>query len=260
MLTVAPRRGQAPPSLLLGLLAPSRPVSDPATLARARALTWPLITTQIAALASGEVAQPVDPGQLGGGGTSPEQMVALACMCSSPIVVDARKRTKGERPEADASDVRLVQRQRGSVPHQPKPPVLPPFGMGQGACEPLVGAQGQQMWPPPQQQFPQQMQPHPNATISSAQLGVVAAPVCGGMLSAISEPVVEVLEACGDALIEMQAHIRPSCLHLPASSTPAASTRPLLPRPSRPLHTPQPSAPSAPSRSAGHLHRCAAAR
>lgn len=164
------------------------------------------------------MAQPVDPGQLGGSGTSPEQMVALACMCSSPIIVDARKRTKGERPEADASDVRLVQRQRGSVPHQPKPPVLPPFGMGQGACEPLGSAQGQQMWPQQQQQqqFPQQMQPHPNAAMSSAQLGVVAAPVCGGMLSAISEPVVEVLEACGDALIEMQVHIRPSCLHLPA--------------------------------------------
>ena len=170
--------------------------------------------------------------------------MALACMCSSPIVVDARKRTKGERPEADASDVRLVQRQRGSVPHQPKPPVLPPFGMG--ACEPLGGAQGQQMWPPPQQQFPQQMQPHPNATIPPAQLGVVAAPVCGGMLSAISEPVVEVLEACGDALIEMQARTRPSCLHLPALFAPAATTRPLhRPRPSRPLHPLQPSHPPA---------------
>ena len=79
-------------------------------------MTWPLINTQIAALASGEVAQPVDPGQLGGGGTSPEQMVALACMCSSPVIVDARKRTKVERPGGDASDIRLVQRQRSSVP------------------------------------------------------------------------------------------------------------------------------------------------
>ena len=44
----------------------------------------------------------------------PEQMVAS--VCSSLIVVDARKRTKYERPDADASDVRLVQRPRpGSV-------------------------------------------------------------------------------------------------------------------------------------------------
>ena len=76
-------------------------------------------TTQIAALRSGEAHAPLPaaPGQLGGGGLSPpEQMVALACMCSSPIIVDARKRTKGERPDADASDVRLVQRQRSSSP------------------------------------------------------------------------------------------------------------------------------------------------
>jgi len=40
--------------------------------------------------------------------------VTLACVCSPPIIVDARKRTKGERPDADANDVRLVQRQRGA--------------------------------------------------------------------------------------------------------------------------------------------------
>ena len=56
-------------------------------------------TTQIAALA-GEVANPS------------EQMVALACMCSSPIIVDARKRSKHERPDLNNSDVRLVQRQQ----------------------------------------------------------------------------------------------------------------------------------------------------
>ena len=127
-------------------------------------------------------------------------------------MVDARKRTKGERPEADASDVRLVQRQRGSVPHQPKPQAQPPFGMGQGACDPHGSAQGQQTWQPPQQQFPdprggfsQQMQPQHNAAMPPVHMGVLAAPACGGMLSAISEPVVEVLEACGDALIEIQA-------------------------------------------------------
>jgi hypothetical protein len=37
-------------------------------------------------------------------------------MCSSPVHVDARKRTKGERPDARADDVRLAQRQRAQVP------------------------------------------------------------------------------------------------------------------------------------------------
>ena len=60
-------------------------------------------------------------------------MVAIACMCSSPIVVDARKRTKGERPDADASDVRLVQRQRSLGTRQPEPPQRSTLGqMGQG--------------------------------------------------------------------------------------------------------------------------------
>ena len=69
-------------------------------------------TTQIAALA-GEVANPSE--QVGGGGTLPTQMVALACMCSSPIIVDARKRTKHERPDLNNSDVRLVQRQQRNL-------------------------------------------------------------------------------------------------------------------------------------------------
>ena len=64
----------------------------------------------IAALRSGEVAAPPWLAPL------PEQMVAIASVASSRIVVDARKRTTGERPDADASDVRLVQRPRpGSV-------------------------------------------------------------------------------------------------------------------------------------------------
>ena len=37
--------------------------------------------------------------------------MACSCSCSSPTIVAARKRTE-ERPEADASDARLVQRQR----------------------------------------------------------------------------------------------------------------------------------------------------
>ena len=39
----------------------------------------------------------------------------LACFCSSAVRVDARKRSKGERPEASADDVRLVSRQRPSA-------------------------------------------------------------------------------------------------------------------------------------------------
>ena len=61
-------------------------------------------------------------------------------------------------------------------------------------------AQGQQMWPSPREQlgnqrvaFYQEM-PQPNAATSSAQLPPSVAPASGGMLSAISEPVVEALE------------------------------------------------------------------
>jgi hypothetical protein len=84
----------------------------------------------IAALANGEVAGPTGLAPL------PEQMVVLATVCSSRIVVDARKRTTGERPDADASDVRLVRRPRGgggfvlgsspqSLKPQPRPPPPP---------------------------------------------------------------------------------------------------------------------------------------
>ena len=98
----------------------SSPCSYPTQQSRAiphRAL-WFTTRSQIAALRSGEHAPlPAAPGQLGDGDLSPpNQMVALACMCSSPVIVDARKRTKVERPGSDASDVRLVQRQRSSVP------------------------------------------------------------------------------------------------------------------------------------------------
>lgn len=44
------------------------------------------------------------------------KLIGVACYCSSPIHVDARKRTKGERPEASEDDVRLMQRQRGNAP------------------------------------------------------------------------------------------------------------------------------------------------
>ena len=208
-------------------------------------------TTQIAALRSGEAHAPLPaaPGQLGGGGLSPpEQMVALACMCSSPIIVDARKRTKGERPDADASDVRLVLRQRSSMPQQPKPSVLLPFA-GLGGGGPIGSAQGQQMWLPPQPQFASQapastaqlqplqqqqfythvLPPHTNAAKPPAQLGVVvAAPI--RVFSAVPEPIGEVVEACGDALIELQARIWPACIRASVWSAPAVHTLHPTPR------------------------------
>jgi len=47
--------------------------------------------------------------------STPQGLQPLACLASPPILVDARKRTKGERPDACAGDVRLVQRQRTQV-------------------------------------------------------------------------------------------------------------------------------------------------
>jgi hypothetical protein len=44
--------------------------------------------------------------------TARAPMQPLCCVCSSPVRVDARKRSKGERPEAAEDDVRLVNRQR----------------------------------------------------------------------------------------------------------------------------------------------------
>jgi len=46
----------------------------------------------------------------------PAQLVCLACVRSTSIHVDARKRTKCERPDAQAGDVRLVQRRAGVAP------------------------------------------------------------------------------------------------------------------------------------------------
>jgi hypothetical protein len=91
------------------------------------ALAPPSHPLAIAALANGEVPAPTGLAPL------PEQMVVLASLCSSRIVVDARKRTTGERPDADESDVRLVRRPRGgggvvpgSAPQPPKPQLPPP--------------------------------------------------------------------------------------------------------------------------------------
>jgi hypothetical protein len=71
----------------------------------------------------------------------------LSCMCSSPVHVDARKRTKGERPDARADDVRLAQRQRAQVPKAapaaahpaPAAPYLPSIALPPAAAMSLQG-------------------------------------------------------------------------------------------------------------------------
>ena len=88
------------------------------------------------------------------GAPSQQQMVSLACSCSSPIIVNARKRTKGERPDADASDVRLMPRQRGMLAHSQRLAMQPQPAVHQGQCMPPMGPQSgysaqPQMWQPP---------------------------------------------------------------------------------------------------------------
>eukprot|EP00316_Scyphosphaera_apsteinii_P008107 CAMPEP_0119337456 /NCGR_PEP_ID=MMETSP1333-20130426/94029_1 /TAXON_ID=418940 /ORGANISM="Scyphosphaera apsteinii, Strain RCC1455" /LENGTH=460 /DNA_ID=CAMNT_0007348505 /DNA_START=120 /DNA_END=1499 /DNA_ORIENTATION=+ len=79
-------------------------------------------------------------------------MTALGCICSSAIHVDARKRTKIERPDSAVDDVRLQQRQRSfSSNNTPggssRAPVVeshaPPLNINQAAPE--AGAQHSMM-------------------------------------------------------------------------------------------------------------------
>jgi len=157
------------------------------------------------------------------GAPSQQQMVSLACSCSSPIIVDARKRTKGERPEADASDVRLVQRQRGTLAHPQKLAMQPQPAVHQGQCMPPMGAQGgysaqPQMWQPPsggpsfgsqggwaspaavaqgQISVPGAVNPAAEAAVAAAQAAAAATLAVG------SEGDAPIFEACGDAVLEL---------------------------------------------------------
>ena len=92
-----------------------------------------------------------------------------------------------------------MEQQCGSMPYPPKPPMLPPFGMGQSQqMGPAADADSWAAWPTPQQLADQRSAlihhmppPHPNAAMPLTRLSMVAAaPACGSMLSAISEPVV----------------------------------------------------------------------
>ena len=158
------------------------------------------------------------------GAPSQQQMVSLACSCSSPIIVDARKRTKGERPEADASDVRLVQRQRGTLAHPQKLAMQPQPAVHQGQCMPPMGGQQggysaqPQMWQPPsggpsfgsqggwasqaaaaqgQISVPGAVDPAAAAAVAQAQAAAAATLAVG------AEGDAPIFEACGDAVLEL---------------------------------------------------------
>ena len=157
------------------------------------------------------------------GAPSQQQMVSLACSCSSPIIVDARKRTKGERPEADASDVRLVQRQRGTLAHPQKLAMQPQPAVHQGQCMPPMGAQGgysaqPQMWQPPsggpsfgsqggwasQAAAAQGQISVPGAVNPAAEAAVAAAQAAAAATLAVgAEGDAPIFEACGDAVLEL---------------------------------------------------------
>jgi len=194
----------------------------------------------VAALRRGEAT--LLPNTAADGAPSQQQMVSLACSCSSPIIVDARKRTKGERPEADASDVRLVQRQRGTLayPQKSSPQPQPAMQQGQGQCMPPMGAQDghgaqPQGWQPPSVlgvqpqggwasqaacaggeglgqcslRIPAAAQGQlsvPGAVNPAAQATVAALPSgCGGpgALAAGGVGDAPIFEACGDAVLEL---------------------------------------------------------
>jgi hypothetical protein len=155
--------------------------------------------------------------------------VSLACSCSSPIIVDARKRTKGERPEADASDVRLVQRQRGTLayPQKPSPQPQPAMQQGQGQRMPPMGVQDGHGTQPQGWQSPSGVQPqggwaspggeaaqgqifvpgavNPAVEAAGAQLAAAqaAAAVAAQALAVGAEGDAPIFEACGDAVIEL---------------------------------------------------------
>ena len=167
----------------------------------------------VAALRRGEAA--LMPNTAADGAPSQQQMVSLACSCSSPIIVDARKRTKGERPEADASDVRLVQRQRGTLARTQKLSLQPQPAMQQGQCMPPMGAQPQ-VWQPPsgvqpqggwasqaaaaqgQLSVPGAVNPPAEAAAAAAQAAAAATVAVGGAVG--DAPI---FEACGDAVLEL---------------------------------------------------------
>ena len=91
-------------------------------------------------------AEPADggssPGAMGSQRQPARAMVALATALSNPIHVDARKRTKVERPDAAEDDVRLAQRSRNAPARAPAPArALQPAAAA--AANPAGGGLGQ---------------------------------------------------------------------------------------------------------------------
>ena len=170
----------------------------------------------VAALRRGEAT--LMPNTAADGAPSQQQMVSLACSCSSPIIVDARKRTKGERPEADASDVRLVQRQRGTLAHPQKLSLQPQPSMQQGQLSMQQdghGAQGQG-WQPssgvqPQGGWASQVAAAqgqisvPGGINQAAEAAVAAAQAAAAANLAVGggDGDAPIFEACGDAVLEL---------------------------------------------------------
>ena len=170
----------------------------------------------VAALRCGEAT--LLPNTAADGAPSQQQMVSLACSCSSPIIVDARKRTKGERPEADASDVRLVQRQRGTLAHPQKLSLQPQPSMQQGQLSMQQdghGAQGQG-WQPssgvqPQGGWASQVAAAqgqisvPGGINQAAEAAVAAAQAAAAANLAVGggDGDAPIFEACGDAVLEL---------------------------------------------------------
>ena len=176
----------------------------------------------VAALRRGDAT--LLPSTAADGAPSQQPMVSLACSCSSPIIVDARKRTKGERPEADASDIRLVQRQghRGTLAHPLKLSLQPQPAMQQGQCMPPMGAQGghgaqPQVWQPPSAAQPQGGRSShaaaqgqisvpgaakPEAKSAAAQVAAAQA-AAAATLAVGPQGDAPIFEACGDAVLEL---------------------------------------------------------
>ena len=170
----------------------------------------------VVALRRGEAT--LMPNTAADGAPSQQQMVSLACSCSSPIIVDARKRTKGERPEADASDVRLVQRQRGTLGNPQKLALQPQPSMQQGQLSMQQdghGAQGQG-WQPssgvqPQGGWASQVAAAqgqisvPGGINQAAEAAVAAAQAAAAANLAVGggDGDAPIFEACGDAVLEL---------------------------------------------------------
>ena len=134
----------------------------------------------------------------------------LITLCSSPVHVDARKRTKGERPDAHADDVRLIQRQRGRS------------ASTVSSSNEKEAKPGQQVaWPADMRQQHQQQanmrsahhQQSPHAPVQ-AQLAAPHKPVhnVAPVAATVSTPAhltieafTQIVNATGDALIELRA-------------------------------------------------------